>query len=172
MEETTSNKIVKQERSNNYMKKILIISLLPVPNFLILYYYIICFRIIIESYENECDTLDKYNITSLILIIIFNIYIVSQLCVDSPRLFFYQESKSNVFQLFLIIFLSVNILSGAYILKDEDTCKHIDENVYVLSVGNLILQSFIFIILIIYWFMVVCLFTDTQVKPHIASNEV
>ena len=166
MEETSAaeeNTIQKSKKIS--CKNILIISLLPIPNILILYYYIICFKIIVESYQEECERLNNYNICSLVLIILFNIYIVSQLCVDSPRLFFKSETKLPVGEIFLMIFLSFSIFFGCYILKDEDRCEDIDKNVYTLSTANLILQAVIILILVIFWFYFACYAGNTRIHP-------
>ena len=166
--EDTSLTIAKPKTIN--YKNILIISLLPIPNFIILFYYIICFKIIIESHEEECESLDKYNICSLTLMLLLNIYIVSQLCVDSPRLFFQRETNSHIYQMFLIFFLGFSILFGSYILKDEDTCQ--DKNVYILSAGNLIVQSVIFLLLMLYWLYIVCYHDNTRISPVMVMREV
>lgn len=167
---STNNKKIKEPKIK--LKNIVILAFSPIPNFFILYYYIICCKIIIENQNEDCNSLNEYNISSLILHLLFNIYLMCQLCVDSTKLFFHTFDKTLIYQGFLFIFLALNILYGAFILREEDDCQDENKSVYILSVTNFIIQTVIFIILFIYWFYLSCKNETSRTASIIPVEEV
>ena len=135
--------------SLNY-KIIMIFTLSPVPNFMVLYYYIICSQIIINNEANECKSLTYYNLSSIIMLALFNIYLIYQLFIDENNLFFHTSQKSMIYQGILIIFLITNLIVGSFYLDTQSECDNFNENAYIVAVGNLIVQSTIGILLLTY----------------------
>ena len=150
--------------SLNY-KMIMIFTLSPIPNFMVLYYYIICSQIIINNEAPECESLTYYNLSSIIMLALFNIYLIYQLFIDENNLFFHTSPKSMIYQGILITFLITNLIFGSYYLHTQSECDNYNENAYIVATGNLIVQSTIAILLLTYAIYLVILARKNKTYP-------
>lgn len=128
-------------------KNCIIVLLCPIPNFIILFYYLISIKIIIEtSYSEVCQTIFDYNIISLIFMIISNIYLVSQLCYEEPQIFYHQLDCHFMFQVLWYSMLSILIILGVTFLNDNTKCRDDSGNIYNLAICNTVSHLIMWII--------------------------
>ena len=138
----------------NY-KNCVIVSLCPIPNFIILFYYLISIKIMMETQKvEECQNIFDYNIISFIFVIISNLYLVSQLCYEKPQIFYNQLDGHFIFQVLWYSMLSILIVLGITFLVDFTKCRDESTNIYNLAISNTICQLIIWIltnVIVIYY---------------------
>ena len=147
----------------NY-KNCVIVSLCPIPNFIILFYYLISIKIMIETQHSEvCETIYDYNIISFIFVMISNFYLISQLCYEKPKIFYNHLDCHFIFQVIWYSVLSILIIIGVTFLNDNHKCRDDSSNIYNLAISNTICQLLMWIItniIVIYFTQI-----SNRIKP-------
>lgn len=138
----------------NY-KNCVIISLCPIPNFIVLFYYLISIKILVEEKNlHQCHNLQSFSVYSYVWMIISNIYLAVQLCYDKPRLFMNDMDGHFIFQILWYSALVIILVIGLVWIVESKSCLDESQNIYYLSVSNIIIELIIWIvitILIIYY---------------------
>lgn len=128
-------------------KLCLILSLCPLPNFIILLYYLIAFKVVIESEEVEaCQNIYCYNILSLIFFIFSNFYLITQICYEKPKIFFDALNVHFVLQIIWYSALCILIVLGLTFLIDDKRCLDENSNLYNLGITNIVLEIILWIV--------------------------
>ena len=151
-------------------KQGLIICLCPIPNFIILFYYLLSVKILVETENLEiCQNIYDYNIISLLFCIFTNCYLVSQLCYERPRIFFNALDIHFVVQIIWYSLLSILTVLGFIFLIDNKECMDDYLNIYNLGIANLILQILMWLLasgLIIYYTQI-----NNKINPDNEENQ-
>ena len=136
-------------------KHCIIVCLCPIPNFIILFYYLISVKILME--ENsvvDCHYIYNYNILSYIFFVVSNIYLMLQLCYDKPKIFYYNLDYHFLFQVIWYSMLSILIIIGLTFLIDYSNCYQESNNLFNLAITNCICQLIMWMVcngLVIYY---------------------
>ena len=105
-------------------KKFYIISLCPIPNVLILFYYILSLKILVEtSHITECQGIWIYSLLTFLHIITIHIYLVSQLFLDRQNIMNYTHNYQFMIQIIIYILLYMAVIVGGYIINENKNCR-------------------------------------------------
>jgi hypothetical protein len=133
---------------NQKHKNFYIISLCPIPNFIILFYYIFSVKILVdEDNITYCEGLWVYNFMSFLLLLGINIYLVSQLFSESPTIIMNRDTKHMLIQLLFYFLLLVSVIGGGYKVSQNNKCKENSDLLYTLASINLVIHTVILVIM-------------------------
>lgn len=133
---------------NQKHKNFYIISLCPIPNFIILFYYIFSVKILVdEDNITYCEGLWVYNFMSFLLLLGINIYLVSQLFSESPTIIMNRDTKHMLIQLLFYFLLLVSVIGGGYEVSQNNKCKENSDLLYTLASINLVIHTVILVIM-------------------------